>query len=112
MKGGDPSRLGDELAAFLREKGLEEEVEAQSVVEEWEELVGERIAGVAQAVAAARGVLFVEVRSSAWLAELSLMRRDLMARLNAGRRKGRIERIVFRLSEGEDDGPGGSGRAG
>ncbi len=106
MKDGDPSRLGDELAAFLREHGLEEEVEAQSVVEEWDDLVGERIAGVARAVAAARGVLFVEVRSSAWLTELSMMRRDLLARLNAGRRKGRIERIVFRLSEGDEGGPG------
>jgi len=101
MTKGGPTPLGEELAAFLRKHGLEDEVEAQSVVARWDEVVGPKISEAAQAVGVAQGVLFVEVRSSAWITELNFMRRELIARLNAGRTKGRIERIVFRLGEEE-----------
>ena len=39
------------------------------------------------------GTLFVRVKSAAWRQELSLMTPDIMAKLNAGRKGGRIERI-------------------
>jgi predicted nucleic acid-binding Zn ribbon protein len=99
MRGGDPTRLGDALGAFLRKHGLDEEVAGQEAVERWAEVVGERIAAAARPTGMARGVLYVEVRSSAWMSELSTMRREILSRLNAGRKEGRVERIVFRLGE-------------
>jgi predicted nucleic acid-binding Zn ribbon protein len=93
------ARVGDILGGLLRKLGLDEELAGQEAVSRWNEVVGERIAEVTRARGVSRGTLFVEVRSSAWLSELSLMRRDIMSRLNAGRSRGRIEKIVFVLGE-------------
>jgi len=97
--GGGPDRVGDLLGGVFRKLGLTEEVARQGAVQRWEEVVGERIAEVSRATSVAGGVLFVQVASSAWLNELNLMRQDILARLNAGRKEGRIERIVFTLWE-------------
>lgn len=103
MSGGGreegPTPLGDALGAFLRKRGLDREVKSQELLSRWGEVVGERIARVAQPSGVARGVLYVEVRSSAWMSELTLMKSELLRRLNAGAGQGRVERIVFRLAE-------------
>ena len=50
----------------------------------------------------AASTLFVEVRSSAWLNELSLMKEILLERVNTALEKdGAIDRIVLTLMEGE-----------
>jgi predicted nucleic acid-binding Zn ribbon protein len=95
-----PERVGEALSRVLDKLGVAKEVASQSAVPRWADTVGEKIAGVTRAKAVAGGVLFVEVRSSAWLNELNLMRREILGRLNAGQRDARIERIVFTLSEG------------
>lgn len=101
---GGPEPLGKALSEYLRKHGLDAEVEGHRVVEGWTELVGDRIAGVARPTGVARGILYVEVASSAWMNELDLMRRDILERVNEGRTH-RIERILFRLAER----PSGSG---
>jgi predicted nucleic acid-binding Zn ribbon protein len=45
------------------------------------------------------GVLFVAVRSSAWLMELKLMETEILRRLNQGRERGKIDKIRFVLAE-------------
>jgi predicted nucleic acid-binding Zn ribbon protein len=105
---GGPERLDELLGSFLKKHGLEDEVEGQAAVRDWDDIVGERIARVARPTGLSRGVLYVEVRSSAWMNELNLMRHHILARLNAGRERGRVERILFRLAEtpsGEDGSP-------
>lgn len=87
--------MGDLLPKFLDKKGLTAKVEAASVVPEWEELVGPGIAGVAKPLRVSEGTLIVAVKSSAWIMELNMMKADLMRRLNAGKRQGRIEQLVF-----------------
>lgn len=78
--------------------GIREGVARQGALTRWEEVVGPQIAEVARATGVDQGTLFVEVVSSSWISELSLMRRELMARLNAGQDAGRIERLVFTLA--------------
>lgn len=96
----DPVRkVSDILPKVFQNLGITEEVERQEALVRWAEVVGEKIAAVTNATAASRGVLFVRVASSGWLTELNLMRYDILRRLNAGRRRGRIEKIVFTLSE-------------
>ncbi len=104
---GSPDRVGDLLGGVLRKLGVSEEVARQGAIERWGEVVGERIAAVTEAVSVANGVLFVRVSSSAWLNELTLMRSELLSRLNAGRRDGRIDRIVLTLAEGPPRAAGG-----
>jgi predicted nucleic acid-binding Zn ribbon protein len=90
--------------------GIAEKVERASVVADWEDLVGEPIARVARPVRVQGETLFVEVQSASWRMELSMMRPQLMRKLNAGKRRGRIERIVFVQADGrsseERDGQG------
>lgn len=102
-------KVDEVLDGLLDRLGIREDVARQAAVARWAELVGPGIARVTRARAVAQGVLYVDVKSSAWLNELTFMRQDLMARINAGAGEGRIERIVFTLGgEGAfaDEAPG------
>ncbi len=98
-KGEGPDRVGDLLGGLLRKWGVDREVARQGALERWPQVVGDRISAVTTPRSVASGILFVEVRSSAWMNELNLMRHDLLRRLNAGEEEGRVERIVFVLAE-------------
>jgi predicted nucleic acid-binding Zn ribbon protein len=91
--------VGELLPTYLRKKGLTAKVEAASVVPEWENLVGPGIAAVTVPVRISEGTLFVQVKTSAWMTELTLMKSELIRRLNAGKREGRIEQLVFVMGE-------------
>jgi predicted nucleic acid-binding Zn ribbon protein len=93
-RAGKPTRLGEIVPQVLKRTGLSERVAQAGVVARWPELVGAQVARVAHAESiSANGTLFVRVRTAAWRQELSLMTHDIIARLNAGRKQGRIERI-------------------
>jgi len=100
VRGGSLQRIGPLVDGLLRARGLAEGVERASVIPEWTRLVGPQIARVATPVGFDRRTLFVEVRSSAWLMELEMMERRILATLNSDHERGVFERIVFRLAEG------------
>lgn len=91
-------RVDEVLDGVLESLGIREDVARQAALARWATCVGPGIARVTRPRVVARGVLFVDVRSSAWLNELNLMRHDLLARLNAGAGEARVERIVFSLA--------------
>jgi len=105
-----PQKVGGLIETMFARLGIAEKVERASVVAEWEDLVGSHIARVARPVRVQGDTLFVEVESASWRMELSMMRPQLMRKLNAGKRRGRIERIVFVQADGryseERDGQG------
>mgnify|MGYP001787577471 CR=1 FL=1 len=105
-----PERVGGLIETMFARLGIAEKVERASVVADWEDLVGSHIARVARPVRVQGETLFVEVESASWRMELSMMRPQLMRKLNAGKRQGRIERIVFVQADGrsseERDGKG------
>ncbi len=93
-KSAKPARVSEVLAVYLQRAGLAERVAQAGVIAEWAAIVGPDVAPVAAAEAVTPdGVLLVRVRSSAWANELSLMAHQIIARVNAGRTTGRIERI-------------------
>ena len=94
-----PIRLGDALRKVLEESKVGERLEEATVVPEWAERVGPRIAAVTTPLRVSRGTLLVAVRSSAWMMELRLMEREIVRRLNEGRQRGRIEKIRFVMSD-------------
>jgi len=98
-KAGGPERVGELLGAFLAKRGLREAVSRAEVVDEWEDRVGEAIARVTRARSARGATLLVEVRSSAWLMELNLMKEEILRRLNEGRQEALMDNIVFVLAE-------------
>lgn len=99
----DPQPVGDLVSSFLARRGLDAKVEAASVVPDWERLIGPQIAAVTEPLRVSDGMLFVAVRTSPWMMELTLMKAELMRRLNAGKSKGRIAGIVFVMADGTRD---------
>jgi predicted nucleic acid-binding Zn ribbon protein len=99
-RGGFPRPVGGLVEELLRARGLLEGVQRASTIGDWTERVGPQIARVATPVGFDRGILFVEVRSSAWLMELEMMERRILERLNAGRGRAGFKKIIFRLAEG------------
>ena len=100
-----PEKVGDVLERVLRRRGLARQMEYQKLLGDWPRLVGAGLARVTRARSVRDGVLVVEVPSSAWAMELNLRRRQIMARLNAGRSV-RIRRVMFVLSAGDEEGGG------
>lgn len=94
-----PEKVGDLLGDFLEKTGLREAVLRAEVVEDWDSRVGQAISRVTRARTARGATLIVEVRSSAWLMELNLMKEEILRRLNEGRREGLMDNIVFVLAE-------------
>jgi predicted nucleic acid-binding Zn ribbon protein len=99
-----PTRISDVLRNMLERSGLGERIAEVSVLPEWEDRVGHAIAAVTKPLRIANGTLFVSVRSSSWLTELRMMERPILERLNAGRGRGRVQRIRFLMADG--GGPG------
>jgi predicted nucleic acid-binding Zn ribbon protein len=88
-------RVADALADILDRPGIGERIVEAGIVPQWPDRVGPALAAVTMPLRVSHGTLIVAVRSSAWLAELHLIEREIVRRLNAGRPRGRIERIRF-----------------
>ena len=99
---GEPTRIGQELDAVLDRLGLGTVVEQHAIFGEWAERVGPEIARAARPHRVDGDTLIVLVRDSAWMSELSLRQRELLACINAGREKSAVRRILFRLDPDPD----------
>ena len=92
-----PRRLDSALDTVLDRLGVTQAVERHAVFREWEERLGPEIARAAHPHRVDGETLVVRVTSSAWLNELSLRQGEILRRLNAGRRRSSVQRLVFRL---------------
>ncbi len=87
--------IGDAIKTYVRGAGIKRRLDQASVIPEWAELVGGKIAEVATPIVVrADGVLVVAVRSSAWMQELQLSSPEILRRL--GERGKKIKRIAWR----------------
>ena len=94
-----PGKIGDALKSYLRSSGLEPRVEQAAVIPNWKKLVGAQIAAVTEPISvSAGGILFVAVKTSAWMSELSLMEPELLRSINKNSTSGEIKKIRFRLT--------------
>ena len=94
-----PMKVGEALKKYLAQSQVGERMEEATIVPEWNERVGPRIAAVTRPLRVSRGTLFVAVRSSAWLMELRLMEGEILRCLNEGRERGRIDKVRFVMSD-------------
>lgn len=95
---GAPRRIGEALADVLRATGLEADVARAGVLAAWAPAVGARIAAVTEARRIATdGTLVVGVRTSAWMQELSLLERSLLAAVRAAAPDVPVARIRWEL---------------
>ncbi len=90
-----PTPLGDAIKTYVRGAGIKRRLDQASVIPEWAELVGAKIAEVATPIVVRDdGVLVVAVRSSAWMQELQLHSPDILRKL--GEQGKKIKRIAWR----------------
>ena len=94
-----PGKIGEALKDYLKTSGLEPRVEQAAVIPNWKKLVGAQIAAVTQPISvSATGILFVAVKTSAWMSELSLMEPELLRSINKNKTTNPIKKIRFRLT--------------
>ncbi len=96
---GKPERVGDVLAGYLDRTGLGEALGRLGALDEWTGAVGPRVSRVTRPVEVRGDTLVVEVISSAWLAELAMMRPLILERVNRARAGPAIGDVRFRLAE-------------
>ena len=108
----DPERLGGFLEGLLEKWGIAEDVERASAVADWDEIVGEELARRTHPAGVKGETLFVEVESASWMQELNMMRHTILRRMNAGREKGRVEKIVFLQAGRSEESRGSRDRKG
>jgi predicted nucleic acid-binding Zn ribbon protein len=101
MTKSGPVRVDTVLSEILAKHGVQDQVQRMSVLELWPEIVGPQIGKVTRAKGVDDATLFVEVRTSAWLMELNMMKREFLDRVNERLVEVPLERIVFVLAETE-----------
>lgn len=110
-------RLQQALDESLRRLGIARQARRARAVDVWAEVVGTAPARASMATACKDGVLFVAVKTSVWANELSLLKADIIKKLNRRLGRGTIVDIRFQArgfaKAGETDrSPGRSGRDG
>jgi len=91
--------VGPLLQRLLARLGLDRRLEEYRAVEAWPEVVGPVIAAQTRAVGVREGVLFVDVASSVWMQELSVLRDSIAERLNARLGAPRVRKIVLSIAK-------------
>ncbi len=71
------------VAGFFRDQELASALRPHLAKVHWEGVVGPQVAGVTQVEAVRSGVLYVRVKNSVWANELTLLKDDMVRRLNA-----------------------------
>lgn len=92
-----PRPIEGALDRVLDRMGLGEVVERYAVFRDWPERVGREIARVTEPHRVDGDTLIVKVTSSAWAGELSLRQNEILERVNEGRTRTRVRRILFRV---------------
>ena len=90
-------RIGEVLLKVISDLGLAKKMSEQRAVTEWPDIVGPRVAEHARALRVTGGRLFVEVDSSVWSQELSLMKRRILREVNKRVGREAIEHVHFVL---------------
>ncbi len=91
-------RIDVAIQSSLRRFGIVRKVRRSQAIHIWEDIVGPTTAKVSAAVACKDGILFVEVKNSVWASELSLLKRDIIKRMNRRLGRGTIKDIRFRAT--------------
>jgi predicted nucleic acid-binding Zn ribbon protein len=79
----DIEQIGTILSRVLERKNLKRIAQQQSVLDEWERIVGKRIASKTEAMRIRKGQLIIEVVNSLWMQELFFMKEELLDRVHA-----------------------------
>lgn len=87
------------IAAALSFRGISHQIRTERITTEWADLVGGKMAARTRPRSIVGRVLVIEVASSAWLQELTLLRPQLLAQLIARIGEPRLfDELSFRIA--------------
>jgi predicted nucleic acid-binding Zn ribbon protein len=96
----EASSIGDVLSVVLKRLGLERRIRVARIAQDWERLVGPKIAHHCKPVGVRGGTLLVNVDSSVWLSELSRFFKEMMLKqIHSEPGCKKIKDIRFRIGE-------------
>ena len=88
--------VGAILQEMVRDLGIDRTLRQYNVITSWPSIVGEKIAGVTTAQRIENGILFVQVSTAPWRAELTMRRMEILEKVNKAAGKQVIREIRFR----------------
>jgi predicted nucleic acid-binding Zn ribbon protein len=95
MKKSNAEPVAKVLGVLLEELGLGKKLRQYEAVRIWQDVVGEQIARVAIPTKIINGTLIVKVEKSTWRNELSLLKREIIAKINAALKEEIVKDIKF-----------------
>lgn len=95
MKKSNAEPVGKLLGVLLDELGLGKKLKQYEAVRVWQDVVGEKIARVAIPTKIINGTLIVKVEKSTWRNELSLLKREIITKINTALKEEIVKDIKF-----------------
>ncbi len=94
-----PSRIGSILDRVFKNLDIDKKMKRLEALNQWREVVGEKINLHTRPLSIRKNTLFVLVDSSSWLAQLTYLRHKIISEFHRRYGKGVVENIYFRLGE-------------
>ena len=85
--------IGEIIRRVLSRRGLGAGIREAEVLGRWPDIVGETLAKQTDPIAIEQGILFIRVPDSAWRNELSMMKEELVKKINTAFGEIRVTRI-------------------
>ncbi len=89
--------LGQVIEQMLRKRKMWRQYKQCLIIDEWDQLVGKEIAAVTEACDLQRQVLRVMVISSTWVYHLTLLKPQLIEKINKQAGEKLVEDIYFQI---------------
>jgi predicted nucleic acid-binding Zn ribbon protein len=96
MRSKAPQAVGAILQEMVRDLGIDQTLQQYNVLTSWASIVGEKIARVTMPQRIENGILFVQVSSAPWRAELTMRRMEILEKVNAAAGRQVVREIRFR----------------
>jgi len=92
-----PSPISEVLGKVFKKLSIEQKIGELKVLNSWREVVGEKIYKHSRPFSIKKGLVFVKVDNSGWLAELTYLKEKIISEFNKREGKKIIKDIYFRL---------------
>jgi predicted nucleic acid-binding Zn ribbon protein len=96
MRKSQTQNISQIISAILKANGLEDKLAETRIIQSWEELLGKSVARLTKSMYIKNRTLFVSLNSSVVRSELTMIKKDLLIRLNEKAGKCVIDDIVLR----------------
>ena len=96
MRKSQTQNISEIISSMLKVYGLEDKLAETRLIQSWEELLGKSVARLTKNMYVKNRTLFVNLNSSVVRSELSMIKKDILIRLNEKAGKCVIDDIVLR----------------